>query len=311
MPKPLDENPPSRGDRGSRRDPDPTPSRRGAPEPASRRGSPAAPESRRSREPEPESTASTTTGIGWGPVANRKKEVADRFEESNGIREFWLRDGESAMIQFLDDAPLCIDGHNILNGEGKWAFEPCQLLAQRHCLMCRDKIKKGWKAYFKIIDYRGTWDKGTEEFLYDKEDERYWSVGSTVAEQLEGIITAKGRKLSTMVFIVRRTGEKKNTSYNFEMALDRDDRVIRPITDWEDEYDPLTKIIVPKTDAELEKRGFSQPEYDNKKGGGSGRTAPGARGSGSRGSDRGTGSRRGADPGAGRSRHGGNDDLPF
>ena len=43
---------------------------------------------------------------GWGAVARRQAEIAERRSEmENQVKEFYLKDGESATIQFLHDEP--------------------------------------------------------------------------------------------------------------------------------------------------------------------------------------------------------------
>lgn len=210
---------------------------------------------RRGASTEKESTSPKTTGSGWGNLANRKKQIEDSKDEDS-IRDFWLADGETAQVQFITDEPYCVDGHNVKTDAGKWGFEVCQLMEQRHCLMCRTGIKKTWKAAFKVLDYRGTWDTDKKKFKHDKQVEKLWLVGSTIAEQLKAITDKRGKPLTEMVLEISRSGSGKSVSYNFEPAFDKDDKKLIPV-EWEEEYPELEELVVPKNDAKLEARGFS------------------------------------------------------
>lgn len=214
------------------------------------------PKRRGARETSEESSTPKTTGTGWGNLANRKKQIDAAKSDDDSIRDFWLAEGETAIIQVLTDEPYCVDGHNIKTDAGKWGFEVCQLLEQRHCVMCRAGLKKTWKAAFKVLDYRGTWDKDKKKFKNDKQVEKLWPVGSTLAEQLKAIVDKRGRALSSMVLEVSCSGSGKAKTYNFETAFDKDDKKLIPI-EWEEEYPSLEELVTPKTDEKLEARGFA------------------------------------------------------
>ena len=70
---------------------------------------------------------------GWGAVARRQEEVTKRIEEAgNSLREFWLKTGESAIIQILQEEPYCFDAHQVKDKRGKWTLVPCQLNTGKH-----------------------------------------------------------------------------------------------------------------------------------------------------------------------------------
>lgn len=213
------------------------------------------PESRRGAKASEEAKPKTT-GSGWGNVANRKKQVEASKSDEDAIRDFWLADGESAIVQFVTDEPYCVDGHNIKTDAGKWGFEVCQLVEQRHCVMCRSGLKKTWKAGFKVLDYRGTWDAEKKKFKHDKQVEKLYMVGAAIAEQLKALTDKRGKALSTMVLEISRSGSGKSTAYNFETAFDKDDRKLVPV-EWEEVYPELDEIVISKTDEQLEAKGFN------------------------------------------------------
>ena len=164
---------------------------------------------------------------GWGAVARRQAEIAERRSEmENQVKEFYLKDGESATIQFLHDEPYCYDAHSVRDKNGRFSVVPCQLNTQRRCEMCSRGIKQTWRAAFKILDYRGSWDKDKKKFTYDKPVEKIWKVGATIANQLKSIRDRRGRELTEMVLEVTRSGSNTDTTYNFERMTKSTPRAI-------------------------------------------------------------------------------------
>ena len=188
---------------------------------------------------------------GWGAVARRQAEIAERRSEmENQVKEFYLKDGESATIQFLHDA------HSVRDKNGRFSVVPCQLNTQRRCEMCSRGIKQTWRAAFKILDYRGSWDKDKKKFTYDKPVEKIWKVGATIANQLKSIRDRRGRELTEMVLEVTRSGSNTDTTYNFEPAFDDDDRKRSPIP-WKEATPPVETLCQPPTDDEIDASGYS------------------------------------------------------
>lgn len=210
--------------------------------------------SRRSRRGE-DSTPRKTQG--WGAVAKRQAEVAEREESAkNQVRDFWMKPDETATIQFLQDEPYCYDAHQVKDKKGNWSVVPCQLNTGRHCVLCSEGVKQTWRAAFKIIDYRGSWDKDKKKFTYDKPVEKIWKVGSTIAQQLKQIVDKRGKELTEMVFEVTRSGSGKDSSYNFEQAFDDDDRKLKPI-DWDEVTPSAEELCQPPTEDEIDEMGYS------------------------------------------------------
>lgn len=214
----------------------------------------------RRRERGSESSRSERKTQGWGAVAKRQAEVAERREAAeNSVRDFWLKPDESAIIQFLQDEPYCFDAHQVKDKKGNWQIVPCQLNNSRHCVLCNEGVKQTWRAAFKIIDYRGSWDKDKKKFLYDKPVEKIWKVGSTIAQQLKQIVDKKGKELTEMVFEVTRSGSGKDSSYNFEQAFDDDDRKMKP-KDWEEQTPSAEELCQPPTEDEIDEAGYTDEE---------------------------------------------------
>lgn len=218
----------------------------------------ARPFGRRSRGSESSRTERKTNG--WGAVAKRQADIAERKENAeNAVREFWLKPDESAIIQFLQDEPYCFDAHQVKDKKGNWQIVPCQLNTGRHCVLCSEGVKQTWRAAFKIIDYRGSWDKDKRKFTYDKPIEKIWKVGSTIAQQLKQIVDKKGKDLTEMVFEVTRSGSGKDSSYNFEQAFDDDDRKMKP-KDWEEQTPTAEELCQPPTEDEIDEAGYTSED---------------------------------------------------
>lgn len=197
---------------------------------------------------------------GWGAVARRQAEIAERKDAAeNVIRDFWLKPDESATIQFLQDEPYCFDAHQVKDRKGNWTLVPCQLNTGKHCVLCSEGIKQTWRAAFKVLDYRGSWDKDKKKFRYDTPVEKIWKVGATVAQQLKQIVDKKGKDLTEMVFEVTRSGSGKDSSYNFEQAFDEDDRKLKPI-EWEEKAPSAEELCQPPTEDEIDEAGYTGSE---------------------------------------------------
>lgn len=197
---------------------------------------------------------------GWGAVAKRQADIAERKEAAeNAVRDFWLKSEETAIIQFLQDEPYCYDAHQVKDKRGNWSVVPCQLNTGRHCVLCSEGVKQTWRAAFKIIDYRGSWDSEKKKFKNDKPIEKIWKVGATIAQQLKHIVDKKGKALTEMVFEVTRSGSGKDSSYNFEQAFDDDDRKMKPI-DWEEVAPSAETLCQPPTEDEIDERGYTSED---------------------------------------------------
>lgn len=197
---------------------------------------------------------------GWGAVAKRQTEIAEKKEAmENAVRDFWLKPDETAIIQFLQDEPYCYDAHQVKDKKGNWQTVPCQLNTGRHCVLCSDGVKQTWRAAFKILDYRGTWDKDKKRFKNDKPIEKIWKVGSVIAQQLKQIVDKKGKELTEMVFEVTRSGSGKDSSYNFEQAFDEDDRKMKPL-DWDEQTPSAEELCQPPTEDEIDERGYTSDD---------------------------------------------------
>jgi hypothetical protein len=203
---------------------------------------------------------SSRASSGWGAVAKRQAAIAESRERAeNAVKDFWLKSDESAIIQFLDDEPYCYDAHQVKDKNGNWAVVPCQLNTGKHCVLCSEGVKQIWRAAFKVLDYRGTWDKEAKKFKHDTPVEKIWKVGPTIAQQLKNLIDKKGKDLTELVLEVTRSGSGKDSTYNFEIAFDDDDRRMKPI-EWEEKTPSVEKLCQPPTDDEVDEAGYTDED---------------------------------------------------
>jgi len=201
---------------------------------------------------------SATAGKGWGAVAKRK-EATESVSSTDMLWDFKVGDGESVIVQFLDDEPYCYDAHSVKNNKGRWVTLACQLATQGHCLMCEDGNKQTWKAAFKVLDYRGKWDKEKKENTFGDPIEKIWKCSNTLALQIQALVKKKGIPLTEQVLEVTRTGGgPKDTSYNFQRAFDEEaEKVMKPIA-YESEVASIEELCQPLPDLVLEKMGIGE-----------------------------------------------------
>jgi len=197
-----------------------------------------------------------TTKGGWSEVLEKKK-YNDEVKNQEFIPNFFLGDGESATIQFMEQEPYCFDAHQARNAKGKWRTVACQLAKQKYCLLCDDKIKLTWKAAFAVLDYRGTWDKDKKKFVGGKPVEKIWECSNSLALQIKGLIKP-GKLLTDGVFEVSRSGSgAQDTSYNFSPAFDEEAETrLKPIK-FKRTLPSTEECCLPPTDAELERMGLT------------------------------------------------------
>lgn len=213
------------------------------------------PKRRRSSDDDDDEEAGVT-GRGWGKVARRAKDMEEMdAARENSIREFWLKSGETAIIQLLAEEPYCMEGHQVRLGDKDWNFMQCQKSSQRHCVMCNDGIRLSWRAAFKLLDYRGSWDKDKKKFKYDKPVEKLWMIGQQLAEQLHQFLEKKKKEANKVVLEISRSGSGKATSYNLSIALDDDDVPMKAIKHTE-EFPPIEELCKAPTDRILTARGY-------------------------------------------------------
>ena len=198
---------------------------------------------------------------GWSKLASKKKEDAVRKATmDNRPMDFYLKeDRESAIIQFLDDEPYCIDAHTVQIGK-RPVILTCQMETQRHCLMCREGLKKHFKAVFKILDYRGNWDSEKEKYKFDEPVERMLLENSYLADQIKAFTDKKKKNLTELVVEITRVGTGTKTSYQLDRAEEDGDFLVPK--KFKSKYGPTKECMKPLTDEELEATNYQKSKFE-------------------------------------------------
>lgn len=126
--------------------------------------------------PQRNAVASGAGEDAWEKVMNAKGGGGGAKEDDNGFTKmntnFYLTDGESTEIIFLEDVPYVFSAHGLKmkskKGATFYVTEGCQKSAQNHCLMCSSKLSTVGKVRnvvaFIILDGRGSYDKDEQDF---------------------------------------------------------------------------------------------------------------------------------------------------
>lgn len=198
---------------------------------------------------------------GWAALAAKRQEIdTEKENRENQIQDFYLtEDNDTAPIQFLQREPTVVEGHQIKTEKGRFIFTPCQLNTQRTCLMCQEHIKLNTKFAFKVLDFRGEYDKAKKRFKFNKQTEKLFYMGMKMAEQIKKFVDGKNKELDEVVVEITRSGSGKATSYNYGFAFDKDEKRLKPV-EWEEIYPSIKKLTKPLDDDTLESLGFSASE---------------------------------------------------
>jgi hypothetical protein len=195
---------------------------------------------------------------GW----ERLKQKAQEKSSGDLAKELIIKSGEQAIIQVLENDPYVFDAH-VVKASGRYPTLTCQKEGQAHCLMCNAGLKKTTKAAFRVLDYRGEWDKDRNKYKWGSPTERVWVMSTPVAMQLLEFVSKKGKKLSQIVLDISKSGKKTSTRWNFEIAVDdKTDKIMKPV-DWEVEMAALEVVLAPKEDDELIALGFENPDDED------------------------------------------------
>lgn len=149
----------------------------------------------------------------------------------NRTEYFYLEDGKSATVRFLQDKPLCVFEHRVKVGD-KHRTLTCLEGTGEACPLCEANIPKTFKGYYSIMQ--------------DGQVKQY-KVGVTVLKTLDKFF-GKYNTLKDRTYEISRVGGGLKTTYTFAP----DDKA--PFSDKEKDAKLIDfeKILAPKTRAQVQ-----------------------------------------------------------
>ena len=143
----------------------------------------------------------------WWTTGAKKAQEARKKMQSMYRPEFWMKDGETANIIFLDAEPFNIYQHQV-KIRGRIKKYTC-LGPGGRCPLCQVSDPRFLSVY-RIIDMRTYESKDGKKHT---NTEKYYEAGARVAPQLERL-NDKG-KLHLKMLEITRTGATTDTVYSF------------------------------------------------------------------------------------------------
>jgi len=143
---------------------------------------------------------------GWNAV----KSQVQQSRGSKGVGNFYIKDGESKKIQFIENEPTCIYEH-VTNIDGKWKSLTCLKGSGEECPLCENGESPRFVGKFTIIDY----SEANEKWRI-----KMYTQGIRVLKLLEQR-AKKEKGLNGYIYEVTRTGNGVDTLYNFDTIKER------------------------------------------------------------------------------------------
>lgn len=174
-----------------------------------------------------------------GFQAASKEMAGNKAKQGSFTPDFWLKDGDDAMVRFLSNEPISIYQHRIQNG-GKWVTSTC---LRDGCPLCEAGNKPQFVGVFSIIDRRKEeWvDKNTGKKVSRQNTVKMWRCGTRVMGSLEKL-TARRGSLMGYDISVSRTGTSTDTIYTLipeiPSPMSAEDKALKPLD--------LVKLLAPK-----------------------------------------------------------------
>jgi hypothetical protein len=179
-----------------------------------------------------------------GFQAANKEMANNKAKQGSFTPDFWLKDGEEAVVRFISSEPLCMYQHRV-QVAGKWRTHTC---LGDNCPLCEGGNKKQFVGVFSVIDRRKEeWnDKVTGKKVVRQNTVKMWRAGTRVMASLERL-TAKRGSLTGYDINVSRSGESTATVYTLipddPSALSATDKALKPLD--------LVALLAPKSRQEL------------------------------------------------------------
>lgn len=177
----------------------------------------------------------------WADVKKKLKEAAERRTKyaarPDFVKTFYLREGDSAEIQFIEHEPVMVRAHSVEIRPRFWRFFPC---IGEGCPLCIDGTTPSFRVVFNVVDFRGTWDRDKGAFDGKPIVKIWWMSGTTAAvfEKLShkelGLngykyeVTRFGSG-STTTYLPQEIEERELTKEEMVMAYDRE-TIVTPLS---------------------------------------------------------------------------------
>lgn len=178
--------------------------------------------------------------MGWYQKGYDKAEEQVAATTKDYTREFFLKGGDSAKINILDEESFNIRDH-FVNGKG--FFTCIQGIGDDNCPLCESGIKATNHFVFNVLDHREYVDKKGNSH---KDQVKIWRVGITLLRVLEKKRSKHGAYPSLDIE-VSKMGQGQSVAYDIEVEK-RAKKVTLP--EGAELYD-LEQVLAPKSRKEL------------------------------------------------------------
>lgn len=202
----------------------------------------------------------------WEKIENMKTgaRTDPGHSDENGFNKlntnFFLRDGESAYVQFVDNVPFIFAGHGLKmtskRGSTYYITEACQKSTKRSCVLCSSSNSRvsDMRQYiaFRLIDYRGTYDTKTKKVDSDVPAPSIFLTPKGLAMQLKQIIDDNGGDITDK--LIKLTKNEKNYNAQVVVEKDKDDPSLQRVKKakvWDGLVPDAKHIYSPKEDEDL------------------------------------------------------------
>jgi len=156
---------------------------------------------------------------GWDDTEEYSNELDKQREQSqNFILDFWLDDGESAVVRFLNEEPVTFRQHYIPGAKNEKFYTCLEGTTDEdgnrvQCPFCSAGNKPSFRGGFLIVDRsKDTWESNGEQREATNQI-KLFTQGIKVMKVLKGL--AEKRDLTQWDMEITRTGTGTETQYNF------------------------------------------------------------------------------------------------
>jgi hypothetical protein len=178
--------------------------------------------------------------VGWYEKGYEKAEEQVASTTKDYTREFFLKSGETAKINIVDEDSFNIRDHFV---QGKGFFTCIQGIGEENCPLCESGIKATNHFVFNVVDHREYTDK---KGVTHKDQVKIWRLGITLLRVLEKKRSRHGA-YPTLDVEISKMGQGQSTAYDIEVEK-RAKKFVLP--EGAELYD-MEKVLAPKSRKEL------------------------------------------------------------